>query len=121
MCLYPLAVHILQPGEKLVSWSSKKQDCTALLIAEAEYVSLSACSIAISYNPVQHSRTEHIAVHYHFIKEHVKKGMIELYFVKTDADIFTKALPTDHFNYVVHRLVMRSLSPKELDRLAKSQ
>nr|GFA67247.1 hypothetical protein [Tanacetum cinerariifolium] len=30
-------------GEKLVSWSSKKQDCTALSIAEAEYVSLSAC------------------------------------------------------------------------------
>nr|GFC69005.1 uncharacterized mitochondrial protein AtMg00810-like [Tanacetum cinerariifolium] len=31
------------PGEKLVSWSSKKQDCTALSTAEAEYVSLSAC------------------------------------------------------------------------------
>nr|GFD38239.1 uncharacterized mitochondrial protein AtMg00810-like [Tanacetum cinerariifolium] len=30
-------------GEKLVSWSSKKQDCTALSIAEAEYVSLSSC------------------------------------------------------------------------------
>nr|GEY45925.1 uncharacterized mitochondrial protein AtMg00810-like [Tanacetum cinerariifolium] len=73
-------------GEKLVSWSSKKQDCTALSIAEAEYVSLSACcaqvlwmrtqltnygfhfnkipiycdsksAIAISCNPVQHSRT----------------------------------------------------------------
>nr|GEY15710.1 retrovirus-related Pol polyprotein from transposon TNT 1-94 [Tanacetum cinerariifolium] len=94
-------------GEKLVSWSSKKQDCTALLTAEAEYVSLSACSIAISCNPVQHSRTKHIAVHFHFKKEHVEKGTIELYFVKTDyqlADIFTKALPTDHFNYLVRRL-----------------
>nr|GEW80396.1 retrotransposon protein, putative, unclassified [Tanacetum cinerariifolium] len=30
-------------GEKLVSWSSKKQDCTALSTAKAEYVSLSAC------------------------------------------------------------------------------
>nr|GFB40792.1 retrotransposon protein, putative, Ty1-copia subclass [Tanacetum cinerariifolium] len=30
-------------GEKLVSWSSKKQDCTALLTAKAEYVSISAC------------------------------------------------------------------------------
>nr|GEU87480.1 hypothetical protein [Tanacetum cinerariifolium] len=94
-------------GEKLVSWSSKKQDCTALSNAEAEYVSLSASSIAISCNPVQHSRTKHIAVRYHFIKEHVEKGSIELYFVKTDyqlADIFTKALPADRFNYLVRRL-----------------
>nr|GEW51147.1 ribonuclease H-like domain-containing protein [Tanacetum cinerariifolium] len=139
-------------GEKLVSWSSKKQDCTVLLTAEAEYMSLSACcaqvlwmrtqltdygfhfnkiliycdsksAIAISCNLVQHSRTKHIAVRYHFIKEHVEKGTIELYFVKTDyqlADIFTKALPTDRFNYLVHRLGIRSLSPKELERLEKS-
>nr|GEV81396.1 retrovirus-related Pol polyprotein from transposon TNT 1-94 [Tanacetum cinerariifolium] len=139
--------------EKLVSWSSKKQDCTALSTAEAEYVSLSACcaqvlwmqtqltdygfhfnkipiycdsksAIAIYCNPVQHSRTKHIVVRYHFIKEHVEKRTIELYFVKTDyqlADIFTKALPTDHFNYLVRCLGMRSLSPKELERRAKSQ
>nr|GFA73509.1 retrovirus-related Pol polyprotein from transposon TNT 1-94 [Tanacetum cinerariifolium] len=140
-------------GVKLVSWSSKKQDCTALSTAKAEYVSLSACcaqvlwmrtqlmdygfhfskipiycdsksAIAISCNPVQHSRTKHIAVRCHFIKEHVEKGTIELYFVKTDyqlADLFTKALSADRFNYLVRRLGMRSLSPQELDRLAKSQ
>nr|GEZ62913.1 retrovirus-related Pol polyprotein from transposon TNT 1-94 [Tanacetum cinerariifolium] len=48
----------------------------------------------------------------------------KLYFVKMDyqlADIFTKALPADRFNYLVRRLGMRSLSPKELERLAKSQ
>nr|GEZ02578.1 retrotransposon protein, putative, unclassified [Tanacetum cinerariifolium] len=74
-------------------------------------------------NPVQHSRTKHIAVRYHFIKEHVEKGTIELYFIKTDyqlADLLTKALPADRFNYLVHQLGMRSLSPQELDRLAKS-
>nr|GEX08368.1 hypothetical protein [Tanacetum cinerariifolium] len=89
-------------GEKLVSLSSKKQDCTALSTAKAEYVSLSACyaqvlwmrtqltdygfhfnkipiycdlksAIAISCNLVQHSKTKHIAVRYHFIKEHVEK------------------------------------------------
>nr|GEU59380.1 hypothetical protein [Tanacetum cinerariifolium] len=140
-------------GEKLASWSSKKQDFTALSTAEAEYVSLSACcaqvlwmrtqltdygfhfknipiycdsksAIAISCNPVQLSRIKHIAVRYHFIKEHVEKGTIELYFVKTDyqlADIFTKALPADRFNYLVRRLDMRSLSPQELDGIAKSQ
>nr|GEU63095.1 copia protein [Tanacetum cinerariifolium] len=140
-------------GEKLVRWSSKKQDCMMLSTAKAEYVSLSAycaqvlwmrtqlmdygfhfnkiliycdlkSAIAISCNPVQHSRTKHIVVRYHFIKEHVEKGTIVLYFFKTDyqlADIFTKALPADSFNYLVRRLGMRSLSPKELDRLAKSQ
>nr|GEU98763.1 retrovirus-related Pol polyprotein from transposon TNT 1-94 [Tanacetum cinerariifolium] len=136
-------------GEKLVSWSSKKQDCTTLSITKVEYVSLSACcaqvlwmrtqltdygfhfnkiptycdlksAIAISCNPIQHSRTKHIAVRYHFIKEHVEKGTIELYFVKTDyqlADLFTKALPPDRFNYLVRRLGMRCLSLQELDRL----
>nr|GEX54198.1 Gag-Pol polyprotein [Tanacetum cinerariifolium]GEX54205.1 Gag-Pol polyprotein [Tanacetum cinerariifolium] len=140
-------------GEKVVSWSSKKQDCTTLSTAEAEYVSLSSCcaqvlwirtqltdyvfhlkkipiycdsksAIAISCNPVQHSRTKHIAVRYHFLKEHVEKGTIELYFVKTDYqldDLLTKALPTNRFNYLVRRLGMRCLSPQELDRLAKSQ
>nr|GFB99180.1 retrotransposon protein, putative, unclassified [Tanacetum cinerariifolium] len=84
----------------------------------------SKSAIAISCNPVQHSRTKHIAVRYHFIKEHVEKGTIELYFVKTDyqlAGIFTKALSADRFIYLVRRLGMRSLSPKELERLAKSQ
>nr|GEX09422.1 retrovirus-related Pol polyprotein from transposon TNT 1-94 [Tanacetum cinerariifolium] len=84
----------------------------------------SKSAIAISCNPVQHSRTKHIAVRYHFIKEHVEKGTTELYFVKMDyqlTDLFTKALPVDRFNYLVRRLGMRSLSHQELDRLAKSQ
>nr|GEZ15913.1 retrovirus-related Pol polyprotein from transposon TNT 1-94 [Tanacetum cinerariifolium] len=81
-------------------------------------------AIAISCNPVQHSRTKHIVVRYHFIKEHVEKGTIELYFIKTDyqlADLFTKALPVDRLNYLVRRLGMRSLSPQEFERLAKSR
>nr|GEX21168.1 hypothetical protein [Tanacetum cinerariifolium] len=64
-------------------------------------------AIAIRCNPVQHSRTKHIVVRYHFIKEHVEKGTIELYFVETDyqlVDIFTRAPPTDRFNYLVRRL-----------------
>ncbi|GJS25219.1 retrovirus-related pol polyprotein from transposon TNT 1-94 [Tanacetum coccineum] len=51
-----------------------------------------------------------------------RKGMIELYFVKTDyqlADLFTKALLVDRFNYLVCLLGMRSLSPQELECLAK--
>nr|GEX36873.1 uncharacterized mitochondrial protein AtMg00810-like [Tanacetum cinerariifolium] len=62
-------------GDKSVSWSCKKQDYTSMSLEEAEYVSLSACSIAISCNPIQHSRTKHIDVRYHFIKEKVEKGI----------------------------------------------
>ncbi|GJZ32350.1 retrovirus-related pol polyprotein from transposon TNT 1-94 [Tanacetum coccineum] len=98
-------------GGKLVSWSSKKQDCTAMSTAEAEYVSLSACcaqsAIAISCNPVQHSKTKHIDIRYHFIKEHVERGTVEIYFVGTEyqlADLFTKALPKERFEYLVHRI-----------------
>nr|GFA21073.1 copia protein [Tanacetum cinerariifolium] len=84
----------------------------------------SKSAIVISCNPVQHSRTKHIAVRCPFIKEHVEKGTIELCFFKTDyqlADLFTKALPVDRFNYLVRRLGMPNLSPQELNCLAKSQ
>ncbi|GJY10361.1 hypothetical protein Tco_0378546, partial [Tanacetum coccineum] len=84
----------------------------------------SKSAIAIPCNPIQQSRTKHIVVRYHFIKEQVEKGTIELYFVKTDyqlADLFTKALLVDRFTYLVCRLGMCSLSPQELERLAKSQ
>ncbi|GKB69093.1 retrovirus-related pol polyprotein from transposon TNT 1-94 [Tanacetum coccineum] len=136
-------------GDKLVSWMSKKQDCTAMSSVEADYVALSAScvqvmwmrtqlkdyglnynkiplycnsqsAIEISYNPVQHSRTKHIHTRYHFIKEHVENGIIELYFVRTEyqlADMFTKALPEDRFQYLVRRIGMRCLTPAELEVL----
>nr|GEZ31098.1 retrovirus-related Pol polyprotein from transposon TNT 1-94 [Tanacetum cinerariifolium] len=136
-------------GDKLLSWSSKKQDCTSMSFAEAEYVSLSACcaqvlwmrtqltdygfhfdkipmycdskvAIAISCNPVQHLRTKHFDVRYHFIKEKVEKGIVELFFVRAEyqlADLFTKALPEEMFKYLVRRLGMRCLTPAELEAL----
>nr|GEY74857.1 hypothetical protein [Tanacetum cinerariifolium] len=108
-------------GDKLVSWMSKKQNCTAMLSAEAEYVALSS-AIAISCNPVQHSRTKHIPTRYHFIKEQVKNGIIDLYFVRIEyqlADMFTKALPEDRLKYLVRRIGMRCLTPVELEVLEK--
>nr|GEX51773.1 retrovirus-related Pol polyprotein from transposon TNT 1-94 [Tanacetum cinerariifolium] len=68
----------------------------------------SNAAIAISCNPVQHSRTKHIDVRYHFIKERVEKGIVELFFVGTEyqlADLFTKALPIERFKYLIRRLV----------------
>nr|GEV31290.1 retrotransposon protein, putative, unclassified [Tanacetum cinerariifolium] len=67
----------------------------------------SQSAIAISCNPVQHSRTKHIHTQYYFIKEQVENGIIELYFVKTEyqlADMFTKTLPEDKFKYLVRRI-----------------
>ncbi|GKA86235.1 retrovirus-related pol polyprotein from transposon TNT 1-94 [Tanacetum coccineum] len=81
-------------GDKLVSWSLKKQKSTAISTTEAEY---NAIAITLCYNNVQHSRSKHIDICHHFIREQVEKGVVEMYFVMTDyqlADIFTKALPT---------------------------
>nr|GFA09388.1 retrovirus-related Pol polyprotein from transposon TNT 1-94 [Tanacetum cinerariifolium] len=101
-------------GDKLVSWSSKKQDCTLVSFSRSRE------AIAISCNPVQHSRTKHIDVRYHFIKEKVEKGIVELFFVGTEyqlADLFTKALPVERFMYLIRRLGMRCLTPTELEAL----
>ncbi|GJV17052.1 hypothetical protein Tco_1362375 [Tanacetum coccineum] len=69
----------------------------------------SKSAIAISCNPVQHSKTKHIDIQYHFIKEHVEKGTVKIYFVGTEyqlGDLFTKALPQERFEYLVHRIVI---------------
>nr|GEV33286.1 hypothetical protein [Tanacetum cinerariifolium] len=116
-----LQLHQSPSGDKLVSWMSKKQNYTAISSAEAEYMALSS-AIAISCNPVHHSRTKHIHTRYHFIKEQVENSIIELYFVRTEyqlADIFTKALTEDRFKYLVRRIGMRCLTPAELEILTK--
>nr|GFC94955.1 retrovirus-related Pol polyprotein from transposon TNT 1-94 [Tanacetum cinerariifolium] len=60
-------------------------------------------------------------VRYHFIKEKVEKGILELFFIGTEyqlADLFTKALPVERFQYLVRRLGMRCLTLTELEALA---
>ncbi|GJX83454.1 retrovirus-related pol polyprotein from transposon TNT 1-94 [Tanacetum coccineum] len=83
----------------------------------------SKSAIAISCNPVQHLKTKHIDIRYHFIKEHVEKGTVELYFVGTEyqlVDLFTKALPKERFEYLVHCIGMRCMTPTQLESLTKS-
>ncbi|GJU54168.1 retrovirus-related pol polyprotein from transposon TNT 1-94 [Tanacetum coccineum] len=78
--------------------------------------------IALYCNNVQHSRAKHIDIHYHFIKEKVENGIVELYFVRTEyqlADIFTKPLPRERFNFLIDKLGMKSMSPKTLKRLVE--
>ncbi|KAL4562000.1 hypothetical protein LXL04_034187 [Taraxacum kok-saghyz] len=111
-------------GGRLVSWQSRKQNCITLSSTEAEYIAaVSSCfqvlwmktqlmdygfrftripiycdpssPIAISHNPIQHTKTKHIDIRYHFIKDYVFNGDVELIFVKSPeqiADVFTKAL-----------------------------
>ncbi|GJW32955.1 retrovirus-related pol polyprotein from transposon TNT 1-94 [Tanacetum coccineum] len=78
--------------------------------------------IALCYNNVQHSRAKHIDIRYHFIKEQVENGIVELYFVQTEyqlADIFTKPLHRERFNFLIDKLGMKSMSPDTLKHLAE--
>ncbi|GJT61596.1 hypothetical protein Tco_1005129 [Tanacetum coccineum] len=79
-------------GDKLFSWSFKKIDFTTMSTAEAEHISLSACCA----------------------QEHVEQGTTELYFVGTEyqlADLFTKVLPKERFEYLVHMIVETTNNP----------
>ncbi|GJZ92755.1 retrovirus-related pol polyprotein from transposon TNT 1-94 [Tanacetum coccineum] len=140
-------------SDKLVSWSSKKQKSSAISSTEVEHIALSRgyaqilwmrshltdygftfnkiqlycdnkSAIALCCNSVQHSRAKHIDVRYHFIKEQVENGIVELYFVQTEyqlADIFTKPLPQERFNFLIEKLGMRSMSSKMIKRLIEEE
>ncbi|GKB37671.1 hypothetical protein Tco_0882613 [Tanacetum coccineum] len=136
-------------GDRLVRWSSKRQKSAAISSTEAEYIALSGycaqvlwmrslltdyglgfnkvpmyydnkSAIALCGNNVQHSRSKHIDIRYHFIKEQVENGVIELYFVRTEyqlADIFTKALCRERIEFLIDKLRMRSFTPETLKEL----
>ncbi|GJY01586.1 putative reverse transcriptase domain-containing protein [Tanacetum coccineum] len=81
-------------------------------------------AIALCCNNVQHSRAKHIDVCYHFIKEQVENEIVELYFVQTEyqlADIFTKPLSRERFNFLIKKLGMRSMSPEMLKCLTEEE
>ena len=124
-------------GSRLVSWFSKKQSSIALSTAEIEYVAAVSCctqllwtmqklqdiqitctppisiqcdntsAISISKNLVMHSKTKHIPIKYHFLREQVLKQKVKLEYVLSKeevADIFSKPLPRETFEYVRENL-----------------
>ncbi|GJZ97807.1 retrovirus-related pol polyprotein from transposon TNT 1-94 [Tanacetum coccineum] len=131
-------------GGKLVCWSAKKQQSVAMSLAEAEYVAAIGCctnilwmksqltdydiiyekvpifcdntsAIAISNNRVLHSRIKHIDIRYHFIRDHILKGDIELHFIPTQYqldDIFTKPLDEPTFKRLIGELGMLNIDSK---------
>ncbi|GKA79497.1 hypothetical protein Tco_0786093 [Tanacetum coccineum] len=110
-------------GDKLVSWSSKKQDCTTMSTAEAEYVSLSACCAQVIW-----MRTQLLAYGYRYNKIPMYCDLKSAIAISCNlvqhsqyqlADLFTKALPRERFEYLVHMIGMRRMTPTELERLAK--
>jgi alpha-D-ribose 1-methylphosphonate 5-triphosphate synthase subunit PhnH len=75
------------------------------------HISLSLCdnesAIRMADNPVEHSRTKHIAIRYHFLRDHEQKGDIEIAYINTKeqlADIFTMPLDEQTFNKLRHEL-----------------
>ncbi|GJS82661.1 retrovirus-related pol polyprotein from transposon TNT 1-94 [Tanacetum coccineum] len=109
------------------------KESTGISTTEAEYIAMSGCcyqilwmrsqlkdygfefnkiplycdnksAIALCCNNVQHSRSKHIDIRHHFIREQVENRVVELYFVETNyqlADILTKALPRERFEFLL--------------------
>ena len=125
-------------GQSLVSWFSKKQNSVALSTVKVEYVAAESCcaqvlwikqqmkdfelhfdhipincdntsAINLSKNPIQHSRTKHIEIRHHFLRDHVQKRDIELIYIHTDkqlVDIFIKSFEEKRFCYIRRELGM---------------
>ena len=124
-------------GDSLVAWLSKKQGSTSLSTTEVEYTIVVTCytqiiwmiqtltnlevkyvdpiplhcdntsAISMSKNPVLHSKTKHIPIKYHFLREHVTNKVVQLNFIpfmEQIVDIFTKPLPKTQFEYLRQKL-----------------
>ena len=128
-------------GNNIVSWMSKKQNFISLSTVEVEYIATGSCCtqllwmqkilhdydicqehltiycdntnvINISKNPVQHSRTKHIEIRHHFIRELVEDSTLTLEFIHIDdqkANLFTKTLDSKWFEFLCQNIGVISM------------
>ncbi|GJV81555.1 hypothetical protein Tco_1517425 [Tanacetum coccineum] len=76
-------------------------------------------AIALCCNNVQHSRSKHIDIRFHFIKEQVENGVVELYFVNTEYQLATSSLSLQkRIEFLINKLEMRSFMSETLKQLA---
>ncbi|GJW07597.1 hypothetical protein Tco_1570020 [Tanacetum coccineum] len=108
-------------GDRLVSWSSKKKRSTTISTTKAEYIAMSGCSAQILW---MRSQLKDYGFLFNKIPLYLENGVVELYFVETNyqlADILTKALPRERFEFLLPRLGMKSLTPETLKRLQEGE
>nr|GEY55402.1 retrovirus-related Pol polyprotein from transposon TNT 1-94 [Tanacetum cinerariifolium] len=116
-------------GERLISRPSKRKKSAAISNYGLRFNKIpmyynNKSVIALCCNNVQHSRSKHIDIRYHFINNQVENGVIELYFINTKyqlADLFTKALGPKRIEFLINKLGMRSFMPETLKQLMNEE